>query len=273
MSLNIDRVFEKLQYENDVHWGKVGIDKWTQQKIDVIKSIIPEDVASIADIGCGNGMITRNMGEKYFLVGIDRSLTALKYVHFSKINADVTHLPLKDNCIDLALSSEVLEHLPGKTLDDAIQELKRISKKYILITVPNQEYLSKNAVKCSECDFEFNASFHFNSFCRQKLEGYFPEYKILKFFECGMPVRQYNPFLLKIRQRIGNAWGRFTDTLNIICPRCGHHFIAAPNKNMISILCDGLNRFFSPRKPYWMGILFEKKPRFNKPSDTAPYKG
>ncbi|MBK8628516.1 MAG: hypothetical protein IPN86_24085 [Saprospiraceae bacterium] len=39
----------------------------------------------------------------------------------------------------MALSSEVLEHLPEEIYNSTTKELSRISKKYILISVPNDE--------------------------------------------------------------------------------------------------------------------------------------
>lgn len=254
-----DLHFERDYYEDEFNWDNLKLNQWIQEKINVIKSIIPPDVKTIADIGCGNGIITHSFDERFIIVGVDRSRTALKSFRFRKINGDISHIPLKERSVDLVISSEVLEHLPGENLFFAVTELKRISRKYIMITVPNQENLKKNNVKCPACRNVFNVSMHYNSFNRENLEKLFGEYKLLKLFETGKPVRQYNDFLLSIRQNLGNVWGRFAEERRVICPACGEKFMTKPGKNFISIFCDGLNRLFCRPKPYWLGGLFKKR--------------
>ncbi len=250
--------YEKEYYEDEFNWDLMKVNIWIQEKIDIIKSIIPKDVISILDVGCGNGIITNSLQLDYSILGIDRSLSALKYAELKKIRADVTIIPIKNYAVDMSICSEVLEHLEGKFLIQAIEELKRVSKKYILITVPNNENLNKNLVKCPDCHFKFNASLHYNSFNETILNLYFKGYKKLYTFESGKPVRQYNNFLLRIRQNIGNSWGRFANKRRVTCTRCGNKFIPPKNNNIISFICDGLNRFFSVRKPYWFGVLYER---------------
>ena len=45
-------------------------------------------------------------------------------------------LPYKDNSFDLIICSEVLEHLEHP--DKALEELQRVSKKYVALSVPNE---------------------------------------------------------------------------------------------------------------------------------------
>lgn len=49
---------------------------------------------------------------------------------------DIYNLPYKDNSFDLVLSAEVLEHLENP--DEALDELKRVSKKYVILSVPDE---------------------------------------------------------------------------------------------------------------------------------------
>ncbi|MEE4310899.1 MAG: class I SAM-dependent methyltransferase [candidate division KSB1 bacterium] len=251
--------FEKQYYEDDFNWDNLKVNRWIREKISVIKSIIPENVKTIADVGCGNGIIINSFGDRYNVIGVDRSKTALTEVSGLKVNGDIINLPLKSYCSDLVISSEVLEHLPGENLFKAIDELKRISRKYILITVPNGEYLKKNYIECSNCHHEFNASMHLNSFTESKLRNHFSEYDVVMTFTCGKPVRQYIPILLKVRQKLGKSWGRFTQERRFMCPECGVRFIPTRNVNVISRLCDGINHIFTTARPYWLGILFTKK--------------
>ena len=55
------------------------------------------------------------------------------------VNADAQKIPFKSNSFDFVLCSEVLEHVPD--WEEALKELKRISRKKIMITIPLEKSL------------------------------------------------------------------------------------------------------------------------------------
>ncbi|MDO8639379.1 MAG: class I SAM-dependent methyltransferase, partial [bacterium] len=99
---------------------------------------------TILDAGCGEGFTLQKFYEAKigeYLEGIEYSESAIeisKKIHpLLKIKkGDIYKLPYKENFFDLIICSEVLEHLddPKK----ALNELKRVSKKYLLLSVPNE---------------------------------------------------------------------------------------------------------------------------------------
>lgn len=99
---------------------------------------------SILDAGCGEGFTleylrVRNIGKTY--EGIDFLKKAVEIgnkVHPKIIlnQASIYELPYKDNNFDLILSTEVLEHL--KDPKTALKEIFRVSKKYVVLSVPNE---------------------------------------------------------------------------------------------------------------------------------------
>ncbi|MFO7645039.1 MAG: methyltransferase domain-containing protein [Desulfosarcina sp.] len=115
-------------------------------------SIRPGD--RILDIGCGSG---RHIAAAYQLkgvrvVGADRNPDDLKAAHerldfhdrlgehgggaWTLCAADVTRLPFPDNCFDLVICCEVLEHIPDH--DTAMGEIVRVLKpgKALVVSVP-----------------------------------------------------------------------------------------------------------------------------------------
>ena len=48
-----------------------------------------------------------------------------------------------DNSFDLIIICEVLEHVPYNNLDSILESLRRITKKYVIISVPNQKNIYK----------------------------------------------------------------------------------------------------------------------------------
>ena len=99
---------------------------------------------TVLDVGCGEGFTLlrlkkENIGHK--LSGIDNSEQAIAYANknYPDIEikkGDVYKLPYKDNSFDLVLCMEVLEHLDEPLV--ALEELRRVTKKYVLLSVPNE---------------------------------------------------------------------------------------------------------------------------------------
>lgn len=245
-------------YEDAQRWDELTISDYIQEKIDLIRNMIPSTVCSIVDLGCGNGVVTNRLAKNQWVVGLDRSQTALQSVTAIRVNASIDFLPFSYQAFDFVLVSEVLEHLPESVLKASVNEIQRICKEYLLVTVPNDEYLPKNYLKCPECAHVFNASYHLHSFDKEKLLSLFPQYHLVHYFECGKPVRQYAPFLLKIKQQLGRSWTRIAENRSYICPLCRHRFTNREKLTSIAVLCNGLNRVLLKQKPYWMGVLLKK---------------
>jgi ubiquinone/menaquinone biosynthesis C-methylase UbiE len=114
----------------------------------VVATVKPLGVKSILDVGCGEGFtLSRLKREKFFqkLEGIDAVKEAV--AAGQKLHPDLTfklgdiyRLAYKDDSFDILLCTEVLEHLGRPT--DALKELIRVSKKYILVTVPNEPWFT-----------------------------------------------------------------------------------------------------------------------------------
>lgn len=101
---------------------------------------------TILDAGCGEGFTM----DKLAKFGIGKKIEGVEYSKdaillgkklFPKLTfkeGDVYDLPYKDNSFDLVICTEVLEHLdePSK----ALKEVLRTSKRYVLISVPNEPF-------------------------------------------------------------------------------------------------------------------------------------
>lgn len=120
------------------------------EKDRLLKTIdmIPEDVRTILDVGCGEGMITKHLSEFQSVVGVDITERALEELSCPAVVADAGALPFPDASVDMVLATEILEHLPSSAYRTTLDELQRISAKYILISVPNDEFLQERFTKC-----------------------------------------------------------------------------------------------------------------------------
>jgi 2-polyprenyl-3-methyl-5-hydroxy-6-metoxy-1,4-benzoquinol methylase len=100
----------------------------------------------ILDVGCGEGFTLSKLKEKGIgknNIGVDYSEKSLAIGHklFPKLELkqdSIYNLHFNKNTFDLVLCTEVLEHLekPNK----ALSELIRVTKKYLLFSVPNEPW-------------------------------------------------------------------------------------------------------------------------------------
>ncbi len=111
---------------------------------NVIRDLAELKPDSILDVGCGTGYVTDIISGslKVNVVGcdLDKKRLSVARRHFNQevIVADVTRLPFRDGSFDAVVAMEILEHLQNP--DPALSELKRIARRYLVITVPNDPY-------------------------------------------------------------------------------------------------------------------------------------
>lgn len=99
---------------------------------------------SILDVGAGEGFMLEMLRQNHVakkLEGIEYMDEALKlakklHPHIRLKKGTIYKLPYKANTFDLIICTEVLEHLEDP--QKALAELKRVAKKYILLSVPNE---------------------------------------------------------------------------------------------------------------------------------------
>lgn len=113
---------------------------------NLLSLISKKQVDSILDVGCGEGFTLNRLKEHGIgtrLEGVEYLRDAIElgkdmYPEIKIIQGNIYELPYKDNSFDLVLCTEVLEHLEEP--EKALKELIRISKKYLVISVPNEPF-------------------------------------------------------------------------------------------------------------------------------------
>jgi ubiquinone/menaquinone biosynthesis C-methylase UbiE len=92
------------------------------------------------------------VGSKFLYSNLKRLNYNITSVDFDKnlnpdIIADIKHLPMEDNSYEVVCAFEVLEHLPFDDFKKSLMEMKRVSKKYILFSVPYNAFKFHIALK------------------------------------------------------------------------------------------------------------------------------
>lgn len=102
------------------------------------------EIKNVLDVGCGEGFILNKLKKEGIgknWQGIDYSKDAVKigkklHPRLDLEQGSIYDSGFKDNSFDLVICTEVLEHLDNPK--KALKEVLRISKKYVLLSVPNE---------------------------------------------------------------------------------------------------------------------------------------
>lgn len=141
---------------------------------DSILATITSSAKTVVDIGCGDGYMLyciRKLYKPAKLFGVDLSFKRLKKTQknvFAFVTqGEICKLPFPNASFDVVICSETLEHIDQYEL--ALKELVRITKKKLIISVPNEETLIID--RCPDCNRHFYINDHKNSFDDKKLKS------------------------------------------------------------------------------------------------------
>ena len=120
------------------------IDRFIQNKIlrpirlnAILKILNKIDRGSILDIGCMDDYLSKKLSSKFDYFGFDDNLLCKEN---NKIKKGKVENFIKNKKYDIVLCTEVLEHLDNPV--ETIEKLKKLTKRYILISVPNEPFFS-----------------------------------------------------------------------------------------------------------------------------------
>jgi len=251
--------FEQLYYENPVLWEASALGADDHRRVAEVLERVPKDATSLIDVGCGNGICCNRAAavcpSLKRVVGCDRSSAALEHVAVEKRLSDICRLPFGNDEFDVAVSLEVLEHLPVGTYDAARRELARIARRAIIVTVPWRERLAAAAVQCPICETRFHRYLHVRSFGHGTISRLFDDHG----FRCREatalpgPARPYCPEMF--RPLAARVLGRHRFMGATVCPVCGHH---EPGATARRPAARGSTPWPRHRRPKWWLAVYER---------------
>lgn len=125
------------------------IDRWTRQAMLERVGLLP-DAPVIVDIGCSSGYLLEDLRARVPCsrrIGVDLVAAGLRRAHENDpeatlLQADVCELPLDDASVDLALSANLLEHVPDdeRALAEVARVLRPGARAVIVVPVGAQNY-------------------------------------------------------------------------------------------------------------------------------------
>ena len=105
--------------------------------INLVKKDVPiTKKTRLLEVGCGWGIYTFHLDRVCNVHGIDTSLELLDRNPIDNTQVmDVRELRFDDNTFDVVFAHDMLHRVPE--LDTAIQEMRRVSKRYVVVAEPN----------------------------------------------------------------------------------------------------------------------------------------
>ncbi|MEK7186973.1 MAG: methyltransferase domain-containing protein [Patescibacteria group bacterium] len=154
--ISIDKNFDKYQKRSpDYHYRQINrrslrdynafVEARYRKTVELVDTLAKKpdgEVVKILDIGCGDGVLiflmTKHFGDKVKLYGVDPVPQAINEARQKNLKAQLDvgtayQLPYPNNCFDMVISTDVIEHLenPQKMLG----EVKRVSKSNASIVI------------------------------------------------------------------------------------------------------------------------------------------
>lgn len=213
-------------YEADSFWeGDALKDPANQRRIETTVRLIPNEVKSILDVGCGNGIfghtILRERSDIQ-ITGVDRSRSALKHVTFKSHIASIDDLPFEDKSFDAVSCLQVIEHIPNSYYMKSLAELARVSREFIVIGVPFEEDLANEVTECPQCKTVFNINLHLRNFNIADIDALFSEF--------GFKLVNHKFPMQKVRAKYIDEWAAAAKRggkkdrrfLSPVCPVCAY---------------------------------------------------
>ena len=191
-------VFQKKYWERDKLDKRRSplhpcVEEYVVSKINEIQKVISINKKdTLLDVGCGNGFFSYYFDKMCNTTGIDYSekMIELNPVK-NKYVMDANNLKFKDNSFDIVFCHAFLHHL--NTMDRVIEEMIRVSRKYVIILEPNRNnplmFLFSALIREERRALKFSLTYLKNKLNRNDL-------RIISTFSYGFIVPNKTPKIL-----------------------------------------------------------------------------
>ena len=254
---------ESGNFSSQAFWENYGLTPDYVERNDLIQKMIGTPVSSILDVGCGNGIevnYLKTSRPEIDLVATDLSFTSHNFVGSPFVQSSLPYLPFCDQQFDLVLCLEVLEHIDNNYYKESIVEIQRLSKRFLIIGVPNRENLDQMQVMCKDCRRISHANGHLRSFRKKDIELLFPNFLLTGCHAIGVTNHIGTHMGAYIQHKVAK---RYSVPQSFNCPFCGGTTPMVFDRNRIihraAMRINTYLNILSPKVPYWLICSYERK--------------
>ena len=252
-------------FEDNALWEEYGRTEDYLERIDTIQGMLPEDISTLLDVGCGRGDVINALqknNSRLRAMGMDPFSEALEFVETPSVIASLPDTPFPDKSFDMVLCLEVLEHIDESKYQPSLMELQRVAGRYLIIGVPFKENLMHKQAICFDCRKVSHADDHLRSFDEESAAGLFDHFVLEQKTLVGVMQRREPAIASWLRH---NVSGVYYPADTFYCPYCACN--VARNiqfqspfllRKLTSLLVRMLRRM-KPLEPYWWIGLYRRQ--------------
>lgn len=235
-----------------------------RKRLKNLISLIPEKGGIVLDVGARDGFFSSALTD-YFnsVLALDLEKPNIDHPKIESVKGDIRSLEFSDNKFDLVFCVEVLEHVSPNDLKQACVELKRVTKKHLIIGVPYKQDIRAGRSTCSHCGGKNPPWGHVNSFDEFSLEQLFLGLKIIDKAYVGETNTMTNFISTFLMDFAGNPYGTYLQEED--CIHCSKKLMLPSERNLIqkiatklSINLTNVQRKFVGPHPNWIHVVFSK---------------
>lgn len=263
---------ERTYYENSALWDPQLYQGEQEARARLTTQWLPADVHTVLDAGCGNGVLTNQLQRQQVAIGLDRSFAALQWVTSAKCQGDLATLPFADNTFDALVSTEVLEHLPTPLFAQALNEMVRVTRRYLVVSTPYDEDLEVGRITCPYCGCRFHRNYHMRQFTATGIRDLFKAHPAVQLIKATGIFTHTIYGADRMKRVLRSVGAPFTANRaifpdNLICPQCNY---TSPQRIGSEVAATGavrrrprvgklVNRFIPAKQSYrWWLALYVK---------------
>ncbi|MCH9756268.1 MAG: glycosyltransferase [Gammaproteobacteria bacterium] len=121
------------------------------QRREILKALLNHQTESVLGVMYGHTNAPGFFPKDLDVTVIDLSATVSNIMTGRHIQRGNGRLPFADQQFDFVYCFNVIEHLKAREIEYVLQEMQRVSKKYVLISVPFNEESDESLFYCSDC--------------------------------------------------------------------------------------------------------------------------
>jgi SAM-dependent methyltransferase len=244
-------------------WGENYWSAKDLERAERTASLLPSETASVLEVGCGGGIVTRALAARYRLVvGADLAAVAVRQlssVGTLAVQCEVGTLPFADHSFDALVVAEVIEHLPTSYRKRTLAEIIRVARRHILVTVPFSEALEQSQLCYAEYGAVFHPHGHTASFDARRMSRLMsPRFVAHTLETFGPRGKQLPGPVVRLAQKFG-AYG-VPELNRALCPRCGNREGFVTRRNLLTRLIIRVPWRPVGSTPRWAAALYERTP-------------